>query len=268
MLFIEHIFPYVSAAIFLGGIAHKLHQWLTVPSPFPTTIFPAPGSPSARLSVFLKEILLFNNLYRHSRLLWLFSWTMHLSLGLIIVGHIAGIYFLGEQFTLLGISKEGSLALSNFLGMAAGTVLVFSLLGLIGRRLSDKEARATSVPSNYFDLVLLTGIALTGIFLRLSITAPELELIREYLAGLILFRPASIPDSPWFFWHFMLLNILMMYLPYSKLRHWLGGWIVRLMLTEPPPEYPTPAGRSPRSSFAAPVNDDRFQRSQSTAATR
>lgn len=268
MLLIEHLFPYVAAAIFFIGIAYKLRQWLTTPSPFPLTIFPAPGNSSGRLLVFLKEILLFNSLYSHNRLLWLLSWMMHLSLGLIIAGHITGIYFLGKQFTILGMSPEESLALSNSLGMITGVAFIISLLGLLGRRFWDTEAKTTSDFSNYIEIGLLLGIALTGMFLRLSITAPELGLIREYLSSLLLFRPLSIPDSSWFLWHFILINILVIYLPYSKLGHWLGGWIIRLMLTERPPKYPTPAGKPPRSSFAAPLYNGNFQSPQSTTTAR
>lgn len=254
-MFIEHIFPYVSGVIFLLGLVHKLRQWLTVPAPLPITIFPVPGSLSGRLVVFLKEMLLFNSLYRHNRQLWLFSWTMHITLGLIIVGHITGIYFLGEQFSVLGITKEESRAWSYSLGMTAGVLLVISLVGLLWRRLYQPEVRATSDLPNYVEIGLLAGITLTGIFLRISLAAPDLELIREYLISLIFFHPGDMPNFPWFLWHFILLNILVMYLPYSKLVHGLGGGIIRIMLTELPPEYPTLAGKSPKSSFANPAAD-------------
>ncbi len=267
MLFFEHIFPYISVAIFFFGAAYKLFRWFTTPSPFPLTVFPAPGNRSDRSLFFLKEVLFFNSLYRHSRLLWLLSWVMHLSLGLIIIGHITGIYFLGKQFTTLGMSPGASLALSNSLGMVTGVIFLISLTGLTAHRLFYAEARVTSDLTNYFELALLAGIAVTGTFLRLSITAPDLELIRDYITSLLFFHPAAIPAIPWFFWHFILFNALIIYLPYSKLGHWLGGWIIRLMLTEPPPEYPTPAGKLPRSSFAAPVNND-IQSPKSTTTMR
>ncbi|BAF58871.1 hypothetical membrane protein [Pelotomaculum thermopropionicum SI] len=267
MLFIKYILPYVSVCVFLLGMACKLHRWLKAPSLFPVTVFPAPGSSSGRLAVFLKEVLLFNSLYLHSRLLWLLSWTMHLSLGVIFAGHLAGIYFSGEQFVFLGISREKSLLLSNSLGMAAGVVLVVSLLGLALRRIFDAEAKAATLPSGCFELALLTGIALTGIGLRLTIDEAGLAEIRAYLAGLILFRPADFPVFPWFFWHFVLANVLLMYIPFANLKHWLGVWIVRLMLIEPPPVYPTAAGKPLRSPFAAPLKGD-FQRNRLAAGNK
>jgi len=265
LLLIERIFPFVSIAIFSLGIACKLRQWLTVPLPLPITIFPAPSNPLDRLTIFLKEALLFKSIFHQNRPLWLMSWAMHLSLGLIIIGHVAGIYFLGEQFMVLGVSQGESLTLSHSIGMSAGIIFLISLFGLMGRRLYDTEAGATSVLSNYFEIGLLIGIALTGTFLRMSITEPSLILIREYIASLVHGRPIAIPNLPLFFWHFILLNILVVYLPYSKLRHGLGGIIIRIMLTEPPPEYPTSAGKPLRSTFAAPVNDGSLQPFQARA---
>ena len=269
MLFLMgYIFPYVSVALFLAGIAYKLRQWLSVPSPCPITVFPAPGDLSGRLRVFLQEMLLFNSLYLHNRLLWLLSWLMHISLALIIAGHITGIYFLGEQFTVFGTSNGTSLVLSHFLGMITGVLFMMCMLGLTIRRFHDVEARATSGLSNYIELGLLGSIALTGMGLRLTTTAPDLVLIREYISGLLFFHPASMPNSAWFLWHFSLVNLLAMYLPYSKLVHGIGGGIIRIMLTESPPVYPTPVGKLPRSSFAAPANDGQAEPSRTTISLR
>lgn len=238
LFFIGHIFPYVAVAIFILGAIYKLRRWLTVAPPFPLTIFPVPRRPGGRLLVVLKEMLLFNSLFRHNRLLWLASWIFHLSLALIIAGHVLGIYTFREQFTLVGLSKAESQMLSHFLGMVTGVVYMIALVLLMGRRFYDREARATSNLISYLELGLLAGIGLTGMGLREVMTKPEFLLIREYMAGLILFRPAVMPGSPWFFWHFFLVNILLMYLPFSRLMHGLGGGIMHLMLTEAPPEYP------------------------------
>jgi nitrate reductase gamma subunit len=266
--FIWRILPYVAVAIFLWGIVSKLRRWLAVPSPFPLTAFPVPGSAPGRVLAFLKEMLFFNSLYRHNRLLWLLSWSMHLSLGLIIFGHILGIYYFGQQFTLVGMSKEGSKALSHFLGIAAGVVFIVSLFVLTARRFYDTEARATSNLANYLELGLLLGIGLTGMGLRGTMTGPEFFLIRKYVAGLIMLHPAAMPVSPWFFWHFFFVNILLMYLPYSKLAHWLGGGIMRIMLMEVPPVYPTATDKPPRSCFAGIAGHNRFPPSGSNISMR
>lgn len=249
--FLGCVFPYLAAAFFAGGLTAKLYRWLKVPAPLPLTIFPAPRSPGGRLSVLLKELLLFGSLFRHNKTLWLFGWIMHLALALIIAGHILGIYFLGEQFAIVGMAKGASRALSYFLGTVAGWTFIIAVFALLARRLYDAEARATSVAANYCELVLLAAVALTGMGLRWVANWREVALIREYIAGLIRLQPALVTVSPWFWWHFSLVNVLVMYLPYSRLVHWLGGGILRIMLTETPPVYPAKGGKPPRSPFAS-----------------
>ena len=247
MFFIGYVFPYLTAVLFLAGIIYRLVRWLTVSAPFPLTIFPVPESPGRRRMVWFKELFLFGSLFRHHKLFWLFGWIMHLALGFIIVGHIFGIYFLGRQFTIIGLAPETSRVLSHLFGTVAGWVLIISLLVLLGRRLYDPEARVTSDLLNYFELALLAAIAFTGMKLRWGTNWWEVALVREYVAGLVRLHPVSVSVSPWFWGHFLLVNVLVMYLPHSRLLHGLGGGLLRVMLSEVPPVYPTETGKSSRS---------------------
>lgn len=258
LFFLEVVFPYIAAMIFIMGILYKLRRWLTLPAPFPLTLSPAPAGKYARFKAMLKELLWFDSLFRHNGVLWFLAWTMHLALVLIIVGHIAGIYSFRQQFMLVGMSREGSQALSDLLGTLAGAVFLISLLGLAGRRICQKEARTASGLLNYFELGLLIAIGLTGMELRWTIAKGEFFLIRQYMAGLILLRPAFMPVSPWFLLHFSLVNILIIYLPFSRLIHGLGAGITRLLLTEEVPAYPTAPGRPFRSAFTGSTGHQRF----------
>lgn len=268
LFFIGCVFPYLAAACFIFGLTRKLYRWLAVPLPFPLTAFPAPGNPAGRLMVWLKELFLFDSLFRHNKLLWLFGWIMHLALGFIIVGHVFGIYFLGQQFTVIGLDPGTSRVLSHFFGTVAGWVLIISLLVLLGRRLYDPEVRVISDMQNYFELALLAAIAFTGMELRWGTNWQEVALVKEYVAGLVRLHPVLIPVSPWFWWHFSLVNVLVMYLPYTRLVHWLGGGLLRMMLTEPPPVYPTGAGKPLRSPFAGSTGHDPFAPAKSTMIKR
>ena len=268
LFFIGCIFPYLAAAFFIVGLSCRLYRWLTVPAPFPLTTFPAPGSSGGRLMVWFKELCLFGSLFRFNKLLWLLGWMMHLALAFIIVGHVFGIYFLGRQFTVIGLDPGTSRVLSHLCGTVAGWVLLISLLALLGRRLSDTEARVTSDVLNYFELALLAAIAFTGLGLRWDTNWREVALVREYVTGLIRLHPALVSVSPWFWWHFSLVNVLVMYLPYSRLVHGLGGGLLRVMLTEPPPVYPTAAGKPLRSPFAGATGHDPCAPAKSTMLMR
>lgn len=258
LFFIGCLIPYLTAACFIAGLTRKLYRWLTVPLPFPLTTFPVPGSPAGRLMIWFKELFLWASLLRCHKFLWLFGGIMHLALGFISVGHIFGIYFLGEQFTVIGLDRGTSRLLSHLCGTVAGWVLIVSLLVLLGRRLFAPAVRITSDIRNYFELGLLAAIAFTGMELRWNTNWQEVALVREYVAGLVRLHPVIPPVSPWFWWHFLLVNVLLMYLPYSRLVHGLGGGLLRMMLSEPPPVYPTGGGKPLRSPFAGSTGHEPF----------
>lgn len=233
----ELFLPYVSVLAFLIGIAYKLGQWLAIPVPLPLTIFPAQHKPAKRVLQFLQELLFFKSMFSHNRLLWGMAWSMHFSLALIIAGHIVGIYYLGGQFTMLGIGEELSQKFSYFLGMASGLWFIGTLAGLLCYRLLSYEIRTITPLSSYLELGLLAGIAITGTVLRFSLSAADLGLTRDYLASLLILRPVKMPDIPLFYWHFLLSNLLIIILPYSRLLHGIGACFTRNMLIQPPPQY-------------------------------
>jgi nitrate reductase gamma subunit len=101
-------------------------------------------------------------------------------------------------------------------------LLTAALLFLLQRRLSDARVRYISLFTDYFALLLLLGIALSGIWMRhfgrLDVTA-----VKQFALGLATFSPA-VPaiGNVWFFVHLGLVCTLAMYFPFSKLVH-MGG---------------------------------------------
>lgn len=239
LYFIGQVFPYIAAAVFVFGMAWRVQRWLKTPVPFPITLFPAPQSPAGRFAAVASELVLFKSLYRGGKGLWFWAWLMHVSLAMIIAGHIVGIYFLTHQFTLIGLSPAKSSELSAFLGIVAGISLFASMLVLLYRRTSIPEVKRLSDPADYFELLLLMAIVITGMHMR-TVSEVNLPAIREYLGSLILLRPVAIPQEGIFISHFLLVNLLMLYFPFSKLVHLAGFVVNRSMLVAAAPEYPTP----------------------------
>jgi nitrate reductase gamma subunit len=50
----------------------------------------------------------------------------------------------------------------------------------------------------------------------------DLAETREYFHSLALFSVTAMPGNPWFIAHFLLAQILIMYIPFSKILHF-GG---------------------------------------------
>jgi len=243
--------PYTAFTVFVAGTVLRAAGWLKTPVPFQLTLFPVPGSIQGKIRSLALDFFFCASLFREDKALWLRVWLFHLSLGLIIAGHVAGIYYLREQFVLVGLAPGTSRLLSKLLGGTAGTAMALSLGALIVGRIINPVVRKLSVPEDFFNLLLLSAIAASGIFLYLPVFHVDLPAVRSYMGDLVTFRPASLPQSPMFLVHFLLVNILLLYFPFSRLLHSVGYFVNRSVLLESPPTYPTKEGAAPRSAFAS-----------------
>lgn len=242
LIFVGQVFPYLAAGIFILGMLWRICSWLRCSVPFPLTMFPAPVSAIGRGAAIAKEAVLFDSLRRSDKFLWLWAWLLHISLASIIGGHIIGISQLGQQFTAFGVSAACSIGLSAMLGTTAGLAALFALTALLYRRTALPEVKRLSSPADYFDLLLLLGVVISGLHMRMTTLEADLPSIRAYMAGLLMFKPISIPNSMIFISHYFLVNVLLIYLPFSKMIHAAGFFVTRALITAPPPVYPTLGG--------------------------
>lgn len=248
LFFIGQLLPYISVAVFLIGTCWQVAAWLRVPVPFELTV-PAIGTRQSRILTLVRELFFFGSLRRGDKQLWLWAWLLHLSLVLIIIGHIAGIYYLAQQFTFVGLSAEASSRLSALLGTICGTLFFVALVILLYRRMAIAEIKRLSDPADYFILYLLIAIVITGMHMRVTSHEVDLPAVRAYIAGLFTLQPVPIPRDWMFISHFTLVNILLIYFPFSKLMHMVGGLVNQMIITQPPPVYPTPSGFKRSISF-------------------
>jgi len=244
LFFVGQVLPYIAWAVFVLGLLWRVAGWLRVPVPFPLTLGPSGRRRGlGRVMAVGREALLFDSLRRGEGMLWLWAWLLHFSLVLLLVGHIAGIYYLARQFTLVGLSAEASSRLSALSGTICGTLFLIALVGLFCRRIIIAEVRRLSCVADHLVLVLLLAIAATGMYMRLGDGAVALDAVRAYAGGLLTLQPVPIPRHWAFISHVTLVNILLLYLPFSKLIHMIGIFFGRALVTQPPPVYPTPALR-------------------------
>jgi nitrate reductase gamma subunit len=110
--------------------------------------------------------------------------------------------------------------------------------------------RKLSAPEDFFTLLLLISIAGSGLLMYLPVFHVDLPAVRAYMGGLLCLQPTPLPHSPLFVIHFLLVNLLLLYFPFSRLLHSAGYFVNRAMLMEAPPVYPTPTGNTPRTHFA------------------
>lgn len=215
------ILPPIAVAVFLGGMAYRLYAWKNRAYP-KMTLYPAPEK--ASFTSVIKATFFFPGLFRGDMSLWVMSWVFHAVLALILVGHVRVFMDFPALWAALGINAD---AMSATIGGAAGIIIMITLLLLIVRRFGAERVREISGAGDYLALLLLMAVILTGNAMRFF-THLELDVTRTYFAGLVTLSAAKFPADGWFLAHFFFVQLLMMYIPFSKILHFGGVFFSQL----------------------------------------
>jgi nitrate reductase gamma subunit len=214
--FVGAVLPYTAALVFVAAMAYRFRVWFITPQPAKMTLFPAPeGSVTASI---LADVLFFPRLFKSDRNLWFMSWIFHASLALVAVGHLrVATGLIDRMLFSIGLSEDGVHWMSDTLGGAAGIVMIATGLLLLGRRMAVARVREVSDVSDYFALCLLISIIATGDLMRFG-EPFDLEETRLWARSLLAFSPV-VPTSPLFLTHALLAQLLIVYIPFSKILH-------------------------------------------------
>ncbi|MCP4567084.1 MAG: hypothetical protein GY841_05850 [FCB group bacterium] len=230
--FLFVILPYLVLAVFIIGMAYRIRKWVKTPQPGAVTLFPAPKPGSGLFWNVLKESFLFPDLFRGDKFFWSISWLFHASLALIIIGHlrvVAGVF--DRMFISMGMSAEGITRMSAVSGGAAGIIIMVAVAFLILRRLSLKRVREISLPADYIALILILAILITGNFMRFG-EHFDLAQTRVFFYHLATFSTAGVivPPNSMFQIHFLLVQLLIVYIPFSKILHFGGIFFTQTII--------------------------------------
>jgi nitrate reductase gamma subunit len=215
--FVGVILPPVTVLILLGGLAYRIQEWRKLAMP-KMTLYPAPQPGGDTFWSVLKSTFFSPGLFKADRLLWAGAWVFHAALALILIGHVR----VGMDFPAIwaaaGINAD---TMSATVGTTAGVIILVTTVFLTYRRFAFSRVQEISQAGDYFALFLLLAVILSGNAMRFQ-GHFDLNLTREYFAGLTRFQAPIPPLNGWFLAHFLLGQILFLYLPFSKLLH-LGG---------------------------------------------
>ena len=101
-------------------------------------------------------------------------------------------------------------------------LLLVSVTYLFFRRVAIPYLRYISLPADYFPLLLILAIGLSGFLMR-HVYKVDLFKVKELALGLVQFRPQAPEGIGWIFYmHIFLVSVLLAYFPMSKLMH-MGG---------------------------------------------
>ncbi len=216
------IMVYLAVAIFILGMAYQVYQWLRAPKArVKTGVFPKPRNGIARGFKVGIDSFTFPQVMKFDRSIWVFTILFHFALLGAFVGHLR----LFHEFTPLlnRLGPEGMDQFALWSGGLMGILLMVALIYYLFRRLVSPY-KEISVPEDFILLFLLILVVLMGDHMRFVGKIHSAD-YRIYLQSLLAFRPSFPPvlaKSPtkWALdVHVLFANLLVAYIPFSKLIH-------------------------------------------------
>jgi nitrate reductase gamma subunit len=212
---------YFAALVFILGLLNKLIGYFRAPAPLPVVTTPAPENNSGVIARIIGDVLIFPNLFKADKALWVGAWVFHAALLSILFRHLR--YFTYPVPGLVLYMEPVALFFGYTFGVAA--------LYLFWRRLALPRTLYLSNLPDYTALTLLGLIAGTGIMVSYWAHVNLVD-VKAFILGLFAFRPVSPPQHPLFLFHLFLVLLLMIYFPFSKLLH-AGGIFFSPTHTQP-----------------------------------
>jgi len=226
--FILGFLPYCTIIVFVAGMGYRFYVWSKTPQPGALTLFPAPSGGLGTFLGVIRESFLFPSLFKGDKVLWVFAWIFHITLALIFIGHVRVFTDFPRLWEALGINADRMSAIS---GGAAGIIVMVAALLLILRRMVVLRVREISNLPDFLALLLIVAILLTGNIMRFG-EHFDLTTTRTYFSHLFTFSlsASSIPQNSMFTLHFLLAQILIMFVPFSKILHFGGIFFTQTLI--------------------------------------
>lgn len=205
-------FAYTAALFWLvTGTLFKVVFWLRSQSRLSIPLAPAPATNAGVAGRMMLELFVFRSLWRASRLTWMASIALHYGLLLVLLMHLrfAADYLPLWLVPFIRISGWASLA------------LIGGLLILFLRRCLVDRIRYISAPSDYLHLLLIMAIALSGVLLKRA-WPTDLYQVGSFLRGAVTLSWQPLPDHTGLVVHLLLVLLLLLVFPISKLVHGVG----------------------------------------------
>lgn len=250
--------PYIAVLTFLCGVIWKVMKWAKSPVPFriPTTCGQQQSlpwikqnkidNPSTTSGVIIRmffEIVLFRSLFRNTKaeikdgdkisyeweiFLWVGALAFHYSFLTVLVRHFRFFFEPIPFFVKIIEVLDGFFQIGLPIVLISGFVLLGAVLFLLSRRILNPQVKYISLVADYFPLLLITGIAASGLWMR-YVERVDVTLIKQITMGIVSFNGVSAEvlsaASSTFYLHLFFICTLLIYFPFSKLMHAAGVFL-------------------------------------------
>ncbi len=206
--YIYAILFYAASAILVVGLLAKIWAYARTPAPLKIPTTPAPKTRSGVVLRMFREVVFFESLFKSNKWIWLFGWTFHMAMWLVLIRHLR--YFTQPVWWWVEIAQP--------FGTYAAFAMFAGLAGLWARRVLVERIKYISNPSDHLMLALLMGIVLSGMLMRF-VGRADIVAVKVYMLGLMQFQVGYMPANPMLMLHLLLVAVLMIVFPISKLLH-------------------------------------------------
>jgi nitrate reductase gamma subunit len=199
---------YFAALVFVSGVAFKIVQYARTPAPLKIPTTPAPITTTGVTLRMMREVVLFESLFRGNKWTWIFGWMFHFGLLLVTLRHLR--YFIEPVWFPIELVQP--------FGIYGGMAMIVGLGGLWARRFLVDRVRYISAPSDHLILALLVLIGCSGLLMKFVFHTDIVE-IKAFFMGLYAYDFQPLPTDPLLLLHLLLVALLLIIFPYSKLLH-------------------------------------------------
>lgn len=166
----------------------------------------------------LEEMLFIKKLFKKQNKFWWISYSLHLGIyvciaTLILTAASVILPFSGILATLLALAI-------GVLGFSSGLLVCIGTIGLIAKRVVDREFRTYTTPQEYFNLAFLFAGAFSGL-VAFATNKFSYSFVKNILSGMFRLRPIRGLNKPAIV-HVIIFCGLLIYIPLGKMSHYVG----------------------------------------------
>lgn len=199
---------YFATAVIAVGVGWRVYDYARTPAPLKIPTTPAPVTRSGVALRMVREVVLFESLFKSNLWTWACGFLFHAGLLLVLLRHLR--YFTQPVW--------GFVVLVQPFGIYAGFAMAAGLAGLWVRRVTVPRVRYISTPSDHLMLALLIAIAASGLVMKF-VSHTDIVSVKAFFLGLMYFDWQPLPGDAPLYLHLSLVALLMLVFPFSKLLH-------------------------------------------------
>ncbi|MGC1816644.1 MAG: respiratory nitrate reductase subunit gamma [Casimicrobiaceae bacterium] len=199
---------YFATAVFAIGVGWRVYDYARTPAPLKIPTTPAPVTRGGVALRMVREVVLFESLFKSNLWTWACGFLFHAGLLLVLLRHLR--YFTQPVWGLVVLVQP--------FGIYAGFAMAAGLAGLWLRRVTVPRVRYISTPSDHLMLALLIAIAASGLMMKF-VSHTDIVSVKAFFLGLMRLDWQPLPGSAPLYVHLSLVALLMLVFPFSKLLH-------------------------------------------------